>query len=135
MAYLRNTRAGQVIQPVGSTGAGTAPSMPNNGVSVITATSSEVYVLEPPVAGCQKTIIITSLTTTVAPVVRFSTASGVVSLAGSTGNTILTAAAIRSTTIATCIQLLGLNATSWALTSVCPASSTLTVNQGVVVSS
>lgn len=135
MAYSRTKQAGQLAVTVGSTGAGTAPSMPNHGVSIITATSNEVYVLQPPVAGCEKTIVFQSLTTTVLPVVRLSTASGVVSLLGSTGNSIITAAAIRSTVLATVVTLKGINSTSWVITGVCPGSSTLTVNQGIVVSS
>lgn len=135
MSYFKTKQWGQVEVPTGSTGAGTAPSMPNHGVSIISATSSEVYVLMPPVAGCEKTLVFTSLTTTVVPVVRLSTATGVVSLVGSTGNSIITLSAIRSTVFATVVTLKGHNSTSWILTGVCPASSTLTVNQGIVVSS
>lgn len=135
MTYYKSKKWGELKNIVGSTGAGTAPSMPNSGVSIVTATSNEVYVLQPPVAGVEKTIIFQSLTTTVLPVVRLSTGTGVVSLFGTTGNTIMTAAAIRSTVLATVVTLKGINSTSWVITGVCPGSSTLTVNQGVVASS
>lgn len=135
MAYSRSKQWGERPVITGTTGAATAPSMPNYGVSVIANTTSDVFVLQPPVAGVQKTIVFNNLTTTVVPVVRLSTGTGVVSLLGSTGNTIVTLSAIRSTVFATVVTLTGINTTSWVLTGVCPGSSTLTVNQGIVVSS
>ena len=116
MAYKRTRQAGQQTVTAGSTGAGTAPSMPNHGVSVISNTSTEVFVLQPPVEGCDKTIVITSLSTAVLPVIRCSTAGGAIGFVGATtGLNLLTLSALRSTALATVITLKGLNSTSWLI--------------------
>ncbi len=136
MAYSRTNSAGAPQVTAGSTGAGTAPSMANYGVSIIGNTTTEVFVLQPPVQGCRKTIVITSLTTTVLPVIRCSTAGGAISfVADTTGKNLLTLAASRSTVAATVIELIGMNSTSWLVAGVCPGSSTATINQAITLSS
>lgn len=140
MAYTRSNKAGQLQVTPGTTGAANAGGvyMPNSGTSVIGNTTTEVFTLAAPVQGCKKRIIVTSLTTTVAPVIRFSTSSGAgtVSLVGATtGNNLLTILGTRSTFCATVMDLEGFNSTSWLLTNVCPASSTATVSSVVTVSS
>jgi len=136
MAYFKSNSAGALQVTPGSTGAGTAPSMPNYGVSIIGNTTTEVFVLQPPVQGCQKTIVITSLSTAVLPVIRCSTAGGAISfVADTTGKNLLTLAASRSTVAATVIQLIGMNSTSWLVAGVCPGSSTATINQAITLSS
>jgi hypothetical protein len=120
----------------GTTGAGATPSMSNNGISVITNTTTEVFTLAPPETGCRKTIVITSLTTTVLPVIRTSSSGGGITFVGaSTGYNLLTVAAIRSTVAATVIELIGLSSTQWLVAGVCPGSSTATINQAVTLSS
>lgn len=137
MAYTRSaTIAGSIAVTPGTTGAGATPSMANSGLSVIGNTTTEVFTLQPPVTGCQKTIVISSLTTTVLPVVRLSSAGGGISLLGATtGLNLLTVAATRSTAVATVIQMMGVNSTSWVITSICPGSSTATMNQALTASS
>lgn len=136
MAYSKTRLAGELQVTPGSTGAGTAASMPNSGVSVIGNTTTEVFVLQPPVQGCQKTIVITSLSTAVLPVIRCSTSGGAIGFVGATtGLNLLTVAATRSTVAATVIQLIGMNSTSWLVAGVCPGSSTATINQAVTLSS
>jgi hypothetical protein len=137
MAYFKTRMQGEPRTVNGTTGAGTATKMPNSGISVIGNTTTEVFVLEPPVTGCRKTIIITSLTTTVLPVIRCSTASnGAISFVGATtGMNLMTVAGTRSTVAATVIELIGVNSTSWVVANVCPGSSTATINLAVTLSS
>jgi hypothetical protein len=120
-------RAGE--QPaiaVGTTGAGATPDLPNHGVSVITATSSEVYTLMPPRAGVKKTIVFNgSSATTLAPIVRGSSAQTVTFSGGTLGGntalpTMFKLAATRSTKMAVSVELMGLSSTSWLVTSVHP---------------
>jgi hypothetical protein len=138
MAYFKTKMQGEPRTVNGSTGAGTATKMPNSGVSVIGNTTTEVFVLEPPIFGCRKTIIINTLTTTVLPVIRTSTVAngGAISYVGpTTGLNLLTVAGTRSTAALTVIELIGLNSTSWVVTNVCPGSSTATINQAITISS
>ncbi len=141
MAYFRTKSQGEPKTVNGTTGAaagGAGSLMPNSGVSVIGNTTTEVFTLAPPVTGCRKTIIITSLTTTVLPVIRCSTTTGVgtISFVGATtGMNLLTVAGTRSTVAATVIELIGINSTSWVVSNVCPGSSTATINLAVTLSS
>lgn len=141
MAYTRTRTGGEVVGiTTGSTGAGTAPSIPNYGVSVISATSNEVYVLQPPTAGVRKTIAFAGNSTANNAVVRLSTATGVVSFFNgtSTGQTIITCAAARSTASCQIIELLGMNATSWMITNIFPCTTTPTaanMGGGITLSS
>jgi hypothetical protein len=135
MAYFKTRMQGEPRTVNGTTGAATG-FMPNSGISVIGNTTTEVFVLAPPVTGCRKTIIITSLTTTVAPVVRLSTSGGGISfVADTTGKNLMTVAGTRSTVAATVIELIGINSTSWVVAGVCPGSSTAVVNQAITLSS
>jgi hypothetical protein len=141
MAYSRTQTGSDVINiTTGSTGAGTAPSMPNWGVSVISATSSEVFVLQAPVAGVRKTLCFAGNSTANNAVVRISTASGVVSFfnGATTGQTIITCAAARSTASCQVVELLGMNTTSWMITNVFPCTTTPTaanLGGGITLSS
>jgi hypothetical protein len=141
MAYSRTQTGSDVINiTTGSTGAGTAPSMPNWGVSVISATSSEVFVLQAPVAGVRKTLCFSGNSTANNAVVRLSTASGTVTFFNgtSTGQTILTCAAARSTASCQVVELLGMNTTSWMITNVFPCTTTPTaanLGGGITLSS
>jgi hypothetical protein len=136
MAYFKTRMQGEPRTVNGTTGAGTATKMPNSGISVIGNTTTEVFVLEPPVTGCRKTIVITSLTTTVLPVIRTSTSGGAIGFVGATtGLNLMTVAGTRSTAAATVIELIGINSTSWVVSNVCPGSSTATINLAVTLSS
>jgi hypothetical protein len=141
MAYSRTALNGEVVNiTTGTTGAGTAPSMPNYGVSVISATSSEVFVLQAPVAGVRKTLAFAGNSTANNAVVRLSTTSGVVTFFNgtSTGQTILTCAAARSTASCQVVELLGMNTTSWMILNVFPCTTTPTaanLGGGITLSS
>ena len=142
MAYFR-TRINNEIVPIssGTTGAGTAPSMPPYGVSVLSATSSEVFVLQAPTAaGQRKTIMFSGNSTANNPVVRLSTATGVCSFFNgqTTGLTIMTCAAARSTVSCQVVDLISINTTSWAILNVFPCTTTPTaanMGGGVTLSS
>jgi hypothetical protein len=141
MAYARTRTGGEVVNiTTGSTGAGAAPSIPNYGLSVISATSSEVFVLQPPVAGVRKTIAFSGNSTANNAVVRLSTATGVCSFfnGATTGLTIMTCAAARSTASCQVVDMIGMNSTSWMILNVFPCTTTPTaanMGGGVTLSS
>lgn len=142
MAYSKTQMAGEIV-PIssGTTGAGTSPSMPPYGVSVLTATSSEVFVLQAPsFPGQRKVIAFAGNSTANNPVVRLSTATGTVSFynGATTGLTILTCAAARSTASCQVVELLSINTTSWMITNVFPCTTTPTaanMGGGITLSS
>lgn len=127
MAYSRARLSGEPQVGLGTTG-GAVVGIPNWGVSVITATTAEVYVLAPPVAGCDKTIVFNTYSTTALPVVKLSTNAGQsVSIMGvSTNITVLKSAATKSTVFASVVQLKGLSSTQWLLVNAFPSLGALT---------
>jgi hypothetical protein len=110
--------------------------MPNTGVSIITATSAEIYVLMPPVAGCEKTIVFNTYSTSALPVVKLCTAGAQsVSLLGvSTNLTVMKSAATKSTVAATVVQLKGISSTQWMITNVWPTMAGVTTGSTIVAS-
>lgn len=141
MPYQKTFQAGEIV-PIssGTTGSGTSPSIPNYGVSVLSATSSEVFVLQAPVQGVRKTICFAGNSTANNPVVRLSTATGVVSFfnGATTGLTIMTCAAARSTVSCQVVEMIGMNSTSWMILNVFPATTTPTaanMGGGITLSS
>jgi hypothetical protein len=141
MAYRKTKLAAESVSiSTGTTGAGTAPSMPNYGISVLSATSSEVYVLQAPVQGVRKTICFAGNSTANNAVVRLSTATGVVSFfnGATTGLTIMTCAAARSTASCQVVEMVGMNSTSWMILNVFPCTTTPTaanMGGGITLSS
>jgi hypothetical protein len=134
MAYFKTKSQGEVRTITGTTGAGTAPSMPNSGVSVLSETTAESIVLQPPIAGCEKTIVLNTYSTTAFPIIKFSSnAAQTISLLGvSTNLTHLKAVAGRSTVCPTIITLKGVNSTSWLLMNVFPAMGAVTTGSSAV---
>jgi hypothetical protein len=123
----RYVRTGGVASVgVGTTGAGTAPSMPNHGVSFVTSSTAEAYVLEPPTPGVEKTIIFTGTSSTgLVHIIRGSTAQTVTFSGGTLGDntalpTMFKLAATRSTNVNVVVKLIGVSTTSWAFVSVYP---------------
>ena len=118
---------------LGTTGAGATPDLPNYGVSVITATSSEVYTLMPPEAGVLKTIVFNgSSATSLTPIVRGSSAQTVTFSGGTLGNnsalpTMFKLAVTRSTNMAVTVELLGLSSVSWLVKNVFPTNLDTTI--------
>jgi hypothetical protein len=142
MAYTKSNLAGEIINiTTGTTGAGAAPSMPPYGLSVLSATSSEVFVLQAPsFPGQRKTLAFAGNSTANNPVVRLSTATGVVSFfnGATTGLTILTCAAARSTASCQVVELISVNTTSWMVLNVFPCTTTPTaanMGGGITLSS
>jgi hypothetical protein len=141
MAYRKTKLAAESVSiSTGTTGAGTAPSMPNYGISVLSATSSEVYVLQAPVQGVRKTICFAGNSTANNAVVRLSTATGTVSFfnGATTGLTIMTCAAARSTASCQVVEMVGMNTTSWMILNVFPCTTTPTaanMGGGITLSS
>jgi hypothetical protein len=127
MAYFRTRTQGEPKTVNGTTGAGTAVKMPNSGVSVISNTSGEVFVLDPPVMGCRKTIVYSNISTANLCVVRTATAGGAISFIGATtGQNLITMTTARHTVVPVVIELLGLNTTSWVVANVFPQTSLFT---------
>jgi hypothetical protein len=129
MAYTRSKLSGEVFHGASGTSASAVRDFPGGGISVVTVTSSETYALEAPQTGRRKTIILNMYTTTIAPEIWASTAAGgtVTFMGGTTGYTKLKyVAAGRSTVAATVIELVGINSTQWAVTSVFPVTTATT---------
>lgn len=125
MGYSYAKLSGEPQVAVGTTG-GAVISMTNWGVSVISASSAEVYVLAPPVAGCEKTLVFTS-SSTVATAVKLSTnAAQTVTVLSPTGSTytVIKKSAAASTVACTVVTLKGLNSTAWLLANVFPGATT-----------
>lgn len=118
----RFVRRGAGLSPVFGTTGGTSISLSNEGISVISASSADTYMLEPPVAGCRKTLICTS-SSSVARVVRTTSGSGdqTITVGNQTATKITFAAA---STVDVAVELMGLSATRWAVVGGYPQAST-----------
>lgn len=121
--------AGQKLQtPRGSTG-GTIQHITNYGMTYITNSTAEVYVLDAPAEGVSK-IIMLSAGASSAAVIRANTVGAqTVSFNTTGGNTILTVAG----TIDRCIELIGINSTQWFIRHTRP--STITVASTYITAS
>ncbi len=121
MAVLYSRGGGSALSPVTGTTGGTAISLTNNGVTVLSHSSADTFMLAPPEAGVRKTLICTS-SSSVARVVRTTSASGDQTI--TVGNQ--TATKITFTTASTvdaAIVLVGVSSVRWAVESYFPASS------------
>ena len=144
MPYFRTKQGGERATINGTTGEGAAPSMPNSGVSIITNTTAEVFVLQPPIAGCEKTIVFHTYSTTALPIVKLTSAANTaapISFMGvSTNLSVIKSAAGKSTVSPTVVQLKGINSTSWLIMSVFPNMGAVTtgstgVSNGIALTS
>jgi hypothetical protein len=121
---------GVAIVGHGTTGAGTANKAPNSGLTILSHTSAEVVVLEPPSPGVKKQVLFTTSTSTgLIPIVRGSTAQTVTFSGGAMGDntalpTMFKLAATRSTNMAVSVDLVGVSSVSWAITGVWPVMTT-----------
>jgi hypothetical protein len=127
---LRSLRRGEMRSLVPARSTGTAVvHVPNYGVTYITNSSAESYVLDAPEEGSEKTFLISAAASTVT-VIRGNTAGAqTVSFNTTGGNTILTA----GSTVDRCIQLVGINATQWFITNTRPGN--LAINSTGIVGS
>lgn len=120
------TSSGTVLDKGGSalqtntTGATTAGMVPY-GVDLITATSSEIFTLQPPKPGLRKRIVCTSSSSAAQPVIRGSTGQTVTfDKAGNTMFKIKPAASTHDVVIG----LIGLTTARWAFESIFPILTT-----------
>jgi hypothetical protein len=103
-----------------TTGLGTTAGILNNGVTIISGSTQESYVLGRPEVGITKRIICTSVTTTIAPIIRGSTAQTVTFDAA--GNTMFRFSS--GTSHHRVVDLIGLTTLTWAITNVYPCLTT-----------
>jgi hypothetical protein len=110
--------------------AGGSPVLPNFGVSVIAATSSDIYTLKPPEAGVEKVILFdVSSSTGLTHTIRGSSAQTVTFSGGTLGGntalpTMFKLAATRSTNMNVCVSLVGKSSVEWIVKSVYPVMTT-----------
>ena len=120
----RTVRAGEKQLFVEATTGSSVATIPNFGVSRITTTAAETFVLGAPEQGVEKTILVNS-PTSAAITVRLSTGTSVT--VGSTAATQITFNA----TADACVKLVGVSSVAWSVASVYPdnvaANSTGTV--------
>jgi hypothetical protein len=127
---LRSLRRGATVSLVPARSTGTAVvHVPNYGVTYITNSTAESYVLDAPEEGIEKTFLFSAAASS-AVVIRGNTAGAqTVSFNTTGGNTIITVAG----TMDRCIELVGINATQWFIKHTRP--STITANSSFVVAS
>lgn len=123
---LRSLRSASSVALVTATKASsTEPTIPNYGVTDVSALAATDWVLAPPEAGVTKTLFSTS-STSVARVVHMSTGTSVTM--DSTAHVVITFAA----TVDTVVQLLGVNSTRWVVTNVYPPAAAVN-STGIVI--
>lgn len=127
MPYFKTNQGGDVAVNLAlPTTGGAVLGIANYGASQLTATSNEVYALNPPVAGVLKTLIFHNYTTAAGPTVNLSTAQTVSLLGKTTGLSKIVHSAQKSTVTATVVQLMGINSTSWVLLNAFPNQGSVT---------
>ena len=128
MAYYRTSFDVPNTVLKGSSGAGTAASMPNTGITVIANTSGEAWVLQPPVAGCKKRVVFTGLTSANVNILRASTSGDdVIAFMGATTGINTLTLSTMSGQFPLVIDLVGFNSTSWLITNVFPQTTAVFV--------
>lgn len=116
---VRYDRLGPSNLVLTQTTGGTIADIPNTGVSVISSTAAERYVLGPPVAGAVKTLVAMPSNTTTITVELSSVSSGdSVVLLHSTGVATATEIVFGSTVAATRVDLVGLSTSQWLVTGI-----------------
>jgi hypothetical protein len=114
---VKYRRTGTNLMFTSQTTGGATVDIANTGVTVITSTAAERYVLAPPVAGAQKTLVFTCAAgTTGSRTVELSSASSgdTITLMHTTGSVTATEILWDSTNSGR-VELLGLNTTQWML--------------------
>ena len=112
-------KGGAPFVATGTTG-GAVTSISNYGNTLINASSAEVFVLDPPVAGVFKRLMMTTTSTAATPIIRGST--GVTVKFNNAGATQLTFTAASSDDAT--IQLVGVNSTRWSIVGMYPVPTT-----------
>ena len=113
---VRYRYTGSELLYTAQTTGGAVVDIPNNGVTVITSTAAERYVLAPPVAGCQKRLVFLVSTSSLSRLIELSSLSSgdSVTLTHTTGSNTATEISFEST-VAGFVDLLGLSSNSWLL--------------------
>lgn len=112
---LRNARAGEKKLFVAASTGTTKVTIPNYGVSELSSTVANTYVLGKPETGVEKTLICQT-PTSAAVVVRLTTDADVSITLGTTANTRITFNSTRQAVV----SLIGVDSTRWAVKSVYP---------------
>ncbi len=112
---LRTKREGESKLFVGATTATSVASIDSNGVTLFDTTAAKSYVLAPPAEGVRKTLVCNSPTSAAVTVLLCTDGAASVTV-GSTASTRITFNA----TAEAVVDLVGVNATRWAVVSVYP---------------
>jgi hypothetical protein len=112
---LRTKRAGEIELFTRATTGTTRDTIDNYGVTDISSTAANTYVLAAPETGVRKTLI-AQQPTSAAVVVRLTTEAGAAVTVGTTANTRITF----NSTVQSVVELVGVNSTRWAVVSVYP---------------
>ncbi len=137
MSYFRSKQWGELAVTLQTTGGAASGGLPNYGVSILASATAEKYVLAPPFAGVEKTIVMHDYTTGAQfQITGSTTGAGTVTFMAKTTNlTFVNANAIRSTHVASVVQLKGINSTQWLITNAwppCAVTTASTVTGGVI---
>jgi hypothetical protein len=112
---VKYRRTGSDVLTSVTSGAATL-GIPNYGITVLTATSTNDWALAAPVAGIRKTLIVMPATSGTLRVVRLSSASSgdTITALGATGDAAITELNYNSTSLMM-TELVGLSATQWKI--------------------
>ncbi len=112
---VKYRRTGPEILTSVTTGAG-VQGIPNFGITVLTATSTNDWAMQAPVAGIRKTLIVLPATSGTLRTVRLSTASSgdTITALGATGDAVITELNYNSTSLMM-TELIGLSSVSWKI--------------------
>jgi hypothetical protein len=129
MAYKKTEHFLRPAMPLGSTAAADAGTISNSGLSFIqnATTDQDVFVLERPIAGCQKRLVFISALTTASelPIVRCSTtgADDITFSGATTGLNIMTMTTARIVGQHVTVDLVGLSSIAWSIANIYPPTS------------
>jgi hypothetical protein len=112
---VKYRRTGSDVLTVVTSGAG-VQGIPNYGLTVLTATSTNDWAMQAPVAGIRKTLVVMPATSGTLRTVRLSTASSGDSITalGATGDGVITELNYNSTSLMM-TELVGLSSVQWKI--------------------
>lgn len=121
VSYVKKGSVKDNLGPL-TTGRST-PDIPNHGVSILTNTSDEQYVMAAPTFGVEKTLVFVKATSAAGPTVWLSTDGGAIKVAGATSLNTAQKIVAGASTAYQVVTLLGINSTMWAVRSCFPVAS------------
>jgi hypothetical protein len=112
---VKYRRTGSDVLTVVTSGAG-VQGIPNYGLTVISATSTNDWAMQAPVAGVRKTLVVMPATSGTLRTVRLSTASSgdTITALGATGDGVITELNYNSTSLMM-TEMIGLSAVQWKI--------------------